>query len=139
MSPLRPCTPLDALLIGCLLLAGAVGLWLTGRPAAEAGGAGRWARVEVDGREVARLSLDRPGERWVRGRYGEVLLEVQQRRIRVKDEKPLCPRRICLATGWVGQTGRPIICVPNHLVVRVEGRGEGSGGAGEAGYDALAW
>ncbi len=136
MTRPRLLTPLDALLLLALLAAGGAGLWLV-RPPGEAA-AGRWASVEVDGRVVARVALDGPHEEWVQGRYGRVLLEAAAGRIRVKDEDPLCPRRICLSTGWVSRPGQPIVCVPNHLVVRVEGgspAGEGSYGGG---YDALA-
>jgi hypothetical protein len=138
MSRSRLLTPLDALLLLALLVAGAAGLWLARRPGEVTAAAGRWASVEVDGRVVARVALDGPHEEWVEGRYGRVLLEAAAGRIRVKDEAPLCPQRICLSTGWVSRPGQPIICVPNHLVVRVEGgppAGEGS--AGED-YDAVA-
>lgn len=140
MRRLRLFTGLDALLVAVLLLAGAIGTWLVARPAPGSAPASpaRWARVEVDGRLVARLPLDKPGERWVKGRYGRVLVEAERGRVRVKDLEPLCPDRICLRTGWIDRPGRPIVCVPNHLVVRVEGQSGKEGPAGEAGYDALA-
>ncbi|HHW13318.1 MAG TPA: NusG domain II-containing protein [Firmicutes bacterium] len=141
MRRLRLFTALDALLIVVLLLAGAAGMWWTTRQDRRRGAASpaRWARVEVDGREVARLPLDQAGFRWVQGRYGKVLLETDRGRVRVKDLEPLCPDRICLRTGWSDRPGRPIVCVPNHLVVRVESPSAGKAGStGEAGYDALA-
>ncbi|MDI6870143.1 MAG: NusG domain II-containing protein [Bacillota bacterium] len=128
-------TPLDGLLILALLAAGAAGLWLVRGVPGNAAAAGRWARVEVDGRTVARVPLDGPRQEWVQGRWGKVLLEADTGRIRVKDEQPLCPRRICLSTGWVSRPGQPIVCVPNHLVVRVEGGSP----AGEGSYDAVTW
>lgn len=133
MKELRLLTPLDGLLVLSLVLGGLTGLWLVNRQAAAGrAAAGRWARVEVDGRLVARVPLTEERLQWVRGRFGEVLLETAPGRIRVKDERPLCPRRICLATGWVSRPGLPIVCVPNHLVVRVEGEPAAEG------YDALA-
>jgi len=36
-----------------------------------------------------------------------------------------CPERICLRTGWIRRPGEAIICVPNKLVVRIEGREDG--------------
>lgn len=126
--------PLDALLIGALLVAGGAGLWLLQR-GETAGAAGRWARVEVDGRLVTRVPLSASRLVTVQGRWGEVMLEAEPGRIRVKDERPLCPRRICLQTGWVSRPGQPIVCVPNHLVVRIEG----APAPGKEGYDALSW
>lgn len=135
MSGTRLLTPLDALLVLALLLAGAGGVWLSRQqPSDGAAGTGQWARVEVDGRLVARLSLRESGERWVTGRYGDMLIETAPGRVRVKDERPLCPRRICLSTGWIDRPGVPIVCVPNHLVVRIEG----GAAPEEGGYDAVA-
>ena len=36
-----------------------------------------------------------------------------------------CPERICIRTGWIKQPGESIICVPNKLVVRIEGLEDG--------------
>lgn len=36
-----------------------------------------------------------------------------------------CPERICIRTGWIRRPGEAIICVPNKLVVRIEGREDG--------------
>ncbi|MGE5554023.1 MAG: NusG domain II-containing protein [Betaproteobacteria bacterium] len=135
MTRRRFLTPLDALLCLAMLVAGGAGLWFLKGTPGQAAGRGRWARVEVDGRLVARLPLDGSHQEWVQGRWGRVLLETSAGRIRVKDEDPLCPRRICLSTGWVSRTGAVIVCVPNHLVVRVE---EDAQAGEEQGYDAVA-
>ena len=36
-----------------------------------------------------------------------------------------CPERICLRTGRIKQPGETIICVPNKLVVRIQGLEDG--------------
>lgn len=33
-----------------------------------------------------------------------------------------CPDHICEKNGWVNQTGKPIICVPNGISVVIEGK-----------------
>ena len=35
-------------------------------------------------------------------------------------EKENSPYHLCSIQGWVKDTGRPIICLPNELVVQIE-------------------
>ena len=32
-----------------------------------------------------------------------------------------CPDHVCVEQGWVGYTGQAIVCLPNKLVVSIEG------------------
>ena len=37
-----------------------------------------------------------------------------------------CPDRICIKTGRLSSSGVPIVCMPDHLMIRyAEGKGEG--------------
>ncbi len=42
---------------------------------------------------------------------------------RVRVAASPCARRICVRRGWLRAVGDVAVCVPNHLVVRVEGEG----------------
>lgn len=49
-----------------------------------------------------------------------VVIEINaNNQVRVAQEDS--PLKICSLQGWVGTTGLPIICAPNHLMVLIEG------------------
>ncbi|WP_193222246.1 NusG domain II-containing protein [Alkalilimnicola sp. S0819] len=84
------------------------------------------ASVWVAGEQRHRLALDQPGQWRVQGPLGESRIEVRDGRVRVTASPG--PRQICVRTGWLEQAGESAICLPNQVVVRVEGDG---------GYDAM--
>lgn len=55
----------------------------------------------------------------VDGRLGRSLLKIEGGRIRFI-ESP-CPGRYCVHTGWISRTGQVAACLPNGVVVEVEG------------------
>jgi hypothetical protein len=83
---------------------------------------GTMAVVEVDGREIVRLDLSVDCQRIVTGPLGETILLVKDGRVRVTESA--CPNKICVRSGWADKTGDLIVCVPNRVVVWVEGAGE---------------
>jgi len=40
---------------------------------------------------------------------------------RIRVEAADCPDKVCLNTGWISRPGQSIICLPAHLVIRIEG------------------
>ncbi len=105
-----------ALLVILLLLSGAVtavsAVWLTEQ--------GARAVVLVDGRVEAVLQLEDVGRRvTVSGPLGDTIIEVTEAGVRIVDSA--CPRHTCVKMGVVRRTGRMVICVPNRVVVRIEG------------------
>jgi hypothetical protein len=116
-----PITRGDTILIGTLLLLSLASLialrYLIPR--------GSMAVVEVDGRPFCRLDLSVDGRRQVPGPLGETVVEVRGGRIRIAQSP--CPHQICVRSGWIGQAGQMIVCVPNGVLVRVEGKGEVDG------------
>lgn len=74
------------------------------------------AEVYRDGKLIETVPLDRDWEFTVIGQYTSV--------IAVRDEKIAvirsdCPGEDCVACGWVGSSGRSIVCLPNRLEIRV--------------------
>jgi hypothetical protein len=61
-------------------------------------------------------------DRILRLRDVGMTLEVKGGRIRVLESD--CPHHVCVNTGWIGRTGSIIACVPNRVVVRVDGSEE---------------
>jgi len=56
-----------------------------------------------------------------------MLIESKDNSIRVKRSD--CPQQICVKKGWTQFSNDPIICVPNHIMIIIEG--------GEAQIDAI--
>lgn len=54
----------------------------------------------------------------VDGTLGPVDIEVQDQAVRV--EKENSPYHLCSIQGWVSQPNRPIICLPNNIVVEIK-------------------
>jgi hypothetical protein len=81
--------------------------------------AGDRAVVSVGRETVARLALTDAGRFTVEGILGESVLEVRDGRVRFVDSP--CPGRYCIHTGWISLTGQVAACLPNGVVVEVEG------------------
>ena len=73
------------------------------------------AIVRYRDEEVLRIDLNKDGVYHVNGTLGDVEIEVKDEAIRV--EKENSPYNLCSKQGWVKETNRPIICLPNDVVV----------------------
>ena len=99
----------------CALCAGAF-LLLRGS------GQGTMAVISVDGEELYRIDLSKVKEPYdipVDTKYGHNLIHVEQEAISVTEAD--CPDHICVAMGKLQSNGIPIICMPHHLIVEIEG------------------
>ena len=56
------------------------------------------------------------------GPRGDTIVEVHAGSARVIDSP--CPDKVCVASGSISRTGQWIACLPNRVLVRIEGRGE---------------
>ena len=45
-------------------------------------------------------------------------IRVEKGRIRMIEAD--CPDKVCVDTGWISTRAVPIVCLPHHLVIRVE-------------------
>ena len=82
--------------------------------------AGREKEVVVSykDREILRKSLSLNDVYTVKGTLGDVQVEVKDQRVRV--EKENSPNHLCSIQGWVEDANRPIVCLPNNIVVQIE-------------------
>jgi Uncharacterized protein conserved in bacteria len=117
---------LDILIIA--LSAGIVGLsavWAYG-PRADA------AKVVIKaqgGEYIYPLSSDR--EIQVPGPLGVTLVEIKDKAVHIEDSP--CPNKTCIAAGSVSEAGQWIACLPNQVLVRIEGD------SADAGVDAAVY
>ena len=113
----RP-TPGDALVVlAVLAAAGALFFALLPR-----GGNFLTARIVLDQEVVREISLSALTETVtfdVPGAEYPITIEAQPGRIRVAHSD--CPSQDCVHTGWVSRAGGQIVCLPNRLIIALEG------------------
>lgn len=114
----RP-TPWDGLVVLVILLAaGLLFAWLlpkdTGGPLT--------LRITLDGTEIGVYNLDET-EAGTLVTIGEapypMTIELAPDGVRVAETT--CPHGDCAAAGWIDQAGEQIVCLPNRLILSLEG------------------
>lgn len=76
------------------------------------------------------VTIESEGEKWVypideertiaiEGPLGETVVEIKDHLVRIK-ESP-CPDHICVFRGWMQNSGEFAACLPNRVIVSVEG------------------
>lgn len=81
---------------------------------------GAVAVVSVDGAVVAEYPLSRDGEYSLNG--GTNILIIKDGAAFMKDAD--CPDKICIHQKKKSKTGERIVCLPNRVMVEIEGEGE---------------
>lgn len=107
----------DLLLVGILLLA-AILLFFYVRSGQDVGAV---AVVTVDGEEVGRYPLKKSGTFSLNG--GSNILVIEDGMAWVSEAS--CPDKVCMGMGKISRNGEFIACLPNRLIVVIEG-GEAS-------------
>lgn len=108
----------DKILLAVLVLLALAGIgWeMASLPVADH----RQVEVLVDGRVVRTVALDGHQEEFrISGVGGYDVIQVDGSRVRVRDAD--CPDKLCIKMGWINRPPQQIVCVPNHVVVRVVG------------------
>ena len=106
----------DLLLAGGVLLLAGI-LFLAFRP----GDHGAWAVVTKDGVEIGRYALS--GEHVVTiGEDEWNVLRISHGTAAVIEAN--CGDFTCVRTGEISREGASIVCLPHHLIVRIEGGGQ---------------
>ncbi|MEW6410739.1 MAG: NusG domain II-containing protein [Nitrospirota bacterium] len=73
--------------------------------------------VEVGGAVVKTLPLNRNDIIDINN--GKNVIEIKDGRVRML--RATCRDKICVKQGWIKNSGEAIICVPNRVIVRIEG------------------
>ena len=95
-----------------------------------AAGKGDQVIISVAGRVKFVAPLNQEREVSLSGPLGETRLRIADGGIRVISSP--CPKKICLGMGPARRSGDLLACIPNQVVVRIQGTGRQ-----EAGYDLL--
>jgi hypothetical protein len=84
------------------------------------GSGGAASQVSVQTDEGTYLyPLDQERLITVSGPLGQTTIEIHDGRVHVVDSP--CRDKICVAAGWLDQSGQWAACLPNRVFVRVEG------------------
>lgn len=113
---LRRMTWLDRGIVLTLLLATGVAFALVGH-------APRGARVVVEqqGRVIFSAPLDVDRTTTLNGPLGATILEIHAGHACITSSP--CPQKVCIGMGQISRQGELLACVPNDLLVRIEGEG----------------
>ena len=112
----------DLILVAVLLVAAlALFFGLRTRQARDTG-TGAQAVVTVDGKEIGRYPLSKNGTFPLNG--GTNILVVENGEAWVSEAN--CPDKVCMGMGKISRNGEFIACLPNRLLVVVEGAAEDS-------------
>lgn len=112
-SPRQAPTPAD-LILAVLLVAGSLGsqVFLGRRPP------GAEVVVESDDR-LQRCPLNRDQVLYLDGPLGRSRVEIADQEARIAASP--CPEQRCVLQGWIRRQGELAACLPNHIVLRIEG------------------
>lgn len=98
-------------------------LWFGSKP-------GTQAIIIVDNEINKGFSLKgAEGEMEIQGIIGLSRFKIEGGRIRMLASP--CPNKTCIKTGWIGEEGQMICCVPNRIIIKITSQNRGT-------YDALA-
>ena len=107
----------DLILVGILLAAALLLFFLVRSHQKQETGTGAVAVVTVDGQEIGRYPLNKNGPFPLNG--GSNILVVENGEAWVSETN--CPDKICMGMGRISRDGEFIACLPNRLIVVVEG------------------
>ncbi len=109
-----------ALILALILAASAAALLLAPKN-------GSRARIYKDGELFCIIDLSGVSEPYTVEVGGGNIVRVERGRIRM--ESADCPDRLCVNQGWSSSSAKPIVCLPNRVMIIVDG---GSGGEPDA-------
>ncbi len=78
-----------------------------------------YAYVYYENKVILEIDLRINKEYIVKGYNGDVLIEVNDKKIRV--EKETSPLHVCSKQGYVSDN-TPIICLPNKIIIKIENK-----------------
>lgn len=78
---------------------------------------GKTAVVYYEDKEILKIDLNTNKEYTVKGYLGDVVLEVNNKKIRVKEETS--DKHICSKEGYIYTNNKSLVCMPNKIIVKI--------------------
>ncbi len=107
----------DALVIG-LILCLASFLFLIRAPGSDGAGV---AVITRDGKVLERIALGANGQTLHFIVDGDYHNEIMVSGGRICFSESDCPDKVCVHTGWLSKPGQTAVCLPNRVVITIEG------------------
>ena len=73
--------------------------------------------VYYDNKLVLEKDLNTNNTYTVKGYLGEVVIEVKDKKVRVVKENS--PKHICTKEGYIKDSSKPLICLPNKVIIKI--------------------
>ena len=85
---------------------------------------GAMVQITQDGQVVGTYSLQQPRTlRYESQDGGYNIVVIADGKVRVSEAS--CPDQVCVGQGWISDGTVPVVCLPNRLVIQIEGGGDG--------------
>lgn len=81
---------------------------------------GKTAIILKDGREINRIDLD-SAEKYEITVGGEYTNKIVCENGKISVIESTCPGGVCVSSGSISEAGRSIVCLPNHMEIRITG------------------
>ena len=107
----------DLIIVGILLVAAVLLLLAVRNRQERETGTGAEAVVTVDGEEVGRYPLNKDGVFPLNGGSNTLVIENGEAWV----SEANCPDKICMGMGKISKNGEFVACLPNRLIIVVEG------------------
>lgn len=104
-------TKKDCILLFVLLVVGAIGILFI-----NSADTGKSVEIIVNGTTKEIISLDESFEKQVNG----VVVCCENGEIYIKESD--CPDKVCVRSDRISKSGESIICAPNRVAVRIDGK-----------------
>lgn len=82
---------------------------------------GKTVVVYQEGQKMQEFSLDEDREILIENDYVNKLLIKNGRAAIVESD---CPGKDCVHSGWIVESGRSLVCLPNRVEIRIQGETE---------------
>ena len=114
----KPLSKGDQILIGSIVLVSIIGIWvlfLIRNP-------GDRVQIFVDNKITYQYDLKKNGSYSILTTHGSLELQIKDRTVQVLTST--CPAKICKKMGKISKTNQTIVCLPNRILIRIEGKNE---------------
>ena len=112
-------TKYDKILFVAVVLAAVIIYFFSGLPASQPGDQ---VIVEASGEVIEKFplaDLEAGRQLPVAGPLGDTIVELGEGEVRIVSSP--CPDKICVKMGWINRPGHVVVCLPNQVLVRIEG------------------
>ncbi len=110
-----PLSKADQILFGSIVLVSIICIWvmyLFQNP-------GDKVQIFVDNKIAYQYDFNQNGSYSILTAYGSLELQIKDRTVQVLTST--CPAKICKKMGKISKTNQFIVCLPNRILIRIEG------------------